>query len=50
MIREWVVQNEVNVMNVAGPRASKDPEIYQAVMELLEELIVVKESLPRSQP
>ena len=36
MIREWVRRNEVKAMNVAGARGSKDPLIYQAVMELLE--------------
>ena len=36
MIREWVGRNGIKVMNVAGARASKDPKIYQAVIELLE--------------
>ena len=36
MIREWVGQNGIKIMNVAGARGSKDPEIYQAVTELLE--------------
>jgi hypothetical protein len=36
MIREWIRHNSIKVMNVAGPRASKDPKIYQAVKELLE--------------
>ncbi len=36
MIREWAGRNSIKVMNVAGPRASKAPKIYQAVTELLE--------------
>jgi hypothetical protein len=36
MIREWIGQNGIRIMNVAGVRGSEDPEIYQAVMELLE--------------
>lgn len=39
MIREWVGRNGIKVMNVAGPRASKDPNIYQAVATLLEETL-----------
>lgn len=36
MIREWVGRNDIKVMNVAGPRASKDPGIYKATLDLLE--------------
>ena len=36
MIREWIGRNGIKVMNVAGPRTSKDQKIYQAVTELLE--------------
>jgi hypothetical protein len=35
-IKEWIVQEEIEVINVAGPRASKDPHIYNKVMEILE--------------
>ena len=35
-IRGWIGRNGINIMNVAGARESKDPTIYQAVMELLE--------------
>ena len=38
MIREWIGRHGIKVMNVAGPRARKDPKIYEAVMELLGEL------------
>ena len=33
---DWVLNNEIETLNVAGPRASKDPKIYRAVFELLE--------------
>ena len=35
-IKEWIDQEEVEILNVAGPRASKDPHIYNKVMEILE--------------
>ena len=35
-VKEWLVQEEIEVLNVAGPRASKDPIIYNKVVELLE--------------
>ena len=35
-IKEWIVQEEIEVIHVAGPRASKDPHIYNKVMEILE--------------
>jgi hypothetical protein len=36
MIREWMGRKRIKILNVAGPRESKDPMIYQAVTELLE--------------
>ena len=33
---DWVLSNRIETLNVAGPRASKDPKIYRAVFELLE--------------
>ena len=35
LLRDWVELNGVEVMNVAGPRASKDSKIYAAVKGLL---------------
>jgi hypothetical protein len=35
-IKEWVVQEEIEILNVTGPRASKDPHIYNKVIEILE--------------
>ena len=35
----WIMKNRIGVLNVAGPRASKDPKIYQAVLDVLESAI-----------
>jgi len=34
-IKRWVTDNGIKVLNVAGARASKDPEIYDAAYEAL---------------
>jgi hypothetical protein len=36
VIQTWIERREIKVLNVAGPRASKDSEIYRVMMELLE--------------
>jgi hypothetical protein len=41
MIQEWIERNGIKVMNVAGPRASKDPMIYQAAMDVLDALWII---------
>ena len=33
---EWLTENRIRVLNVAGSRASKDPLIYQATRDLIE--------------
>ncbi len=35
-INQWVLQNEIEVLNVAGPRASKDPSVYKEASNILE--------------
>jgi hypothetical protein len=35
-IKDWILRNGLKVLNVAGPRASRDAKIYQAVLDLLE--------------
>ena len=35
-INQWVLQNKVEVLNVAGPRASKDPAVYKDAVNVLE--------------
>ena len=42
MIREWVGRNGIKVMNIAGPRASKDPMIYQATMDVLDAVFILQ--------
>jgi hypothetical protein len=36
LICTWIEENDIEVLNVAGPRASKDPEIYSAVRKMIE--------------
>lgn len=36
LIASWIEMNHIEVLNVAGPRASGDPTIYDAVAEILE--------------
>jgi predicted Rossmann fold nucleotide-binding protein DprA/Smf involved in DNA uptake len=40
--RRWLVQEEVRTLNVAGPRASEEPGVYDAAQAFLER--VLKES------
>ena len=35
-INRWIQENRIGVLNVAGPRASKDPKIYNMVLSILE--------------
>ena len=35
-VKAWIERKYIRVLNVAGPRASKDPKIYDATMALLE--------------
>jgi hypothetical protein len=35
-VRQWVEREGIQVLNVAGPRASKDPGVYDAVCLILE--------------
>ncbi|MCU0539134.1 MAG: putative molybdenum carrier protein [Desulfobacterales bacterium] len=35
-IRRWIDENRVAILNVAGPRASKDPSIYTSALALIE--------------
>jgi len=35
-IAHWIKSNRIGILNVAGPRASSDPRIYGAVMNILE--------------
>ena len=35
-IKSWITENDIEVLNVAGSRASKDPAIYQATVDIME--------------
>ncbi|MFW6148187.1 MAG: YpsA SLOG family protein [Thermodesulfobacteriota bacterium] len=35
-INLWIARHTIEILNVAGPRASEDPEIYQATVDLLQ--------------
>jgi len=35
ILEQWLARHQVSTLNVAGPRASGDPQIYEAVFQLL---------------
>ena len=35
-INKWILQKKIEILNVAGPRASEDPAIYQDTLNILE--------------
>lgn len=37
-LKRWVERNEIRVLNVAGPRESRDPDIYRVTTAVLETL------------
>lgn len=50
--RAWVVENQIKILNVAGPRGSKDPGIYEATKKLLKaafQLDLIQSSMPDPQ-
>lgn len=42
----WLRTTDIEILNIAGPRASKDPEIYNAVKSILDE-VLNRENHPR---
>ena len=36
VINNWMVDHDIRVLNVAGPRASTDPRIYRAAIDIIE--------------
>ena len=40
-VNDWLSEHRIAVLNVAGPRESKDPEIYQAVFKMLETVFYI---------
>jgi len=41
LLNEWILENRIKVLNVAGPRESKKPGIYREVFEIVKELIAL---------
>ncbi len=37
-IHDWLMNNEIKLLNIAGPRASKFPQIYQLTYDLLKKI------------
>ena len=35
-INKWILEKKIEILNVAGPRASEDPSIYQDTLNILE--------------
>jgi len=51
MIQTWIELHGIKVLNVAGPRASKDPSIYKATKDILEcvyQIELMKIAMPES--
>ena len=42
MIRDWINENQIEILNVAGPRASKDPKIYSDTFKILESVVYLE--------
>jgi hypothetical protein len=50
VIEDWISKNDIENLNVAGPRASQDPQIYglvTVILELLYNLQIVKNHMPQ---
>jgi len=50
-INSWILKNNIEKLNVAGPRASEDPKIYQAAFDLIQTtfyLNLMETSIPNS--
>jgi len=39
LLKTWIIDNDIRTLNVAGPRASKDPAIYAVTVKILECLL-----------
>lgn len=42
MIRDWLHEHQVEILNVAGPRASKDSKIYADTFKILESVVYLE--------
>jgi len=41
ILKAWIERKYIRVLNVAGPRASKDPKIYDATVDLLDAVLII---------
>ncbi|MBF0118993.1 MAG: putative molybdenum carrier protein [Desulfobacterales bacterium] len=41
LVKFWIDNNDIEILNIAGPRASSDPRIYNSVKELLEAVLII---------
>ncbi|MFH1216538.1 MAG: putative molybdenum carrier protein [Pseudomonadota bacterium] len=35
LLKSWIIDNGIKVLNVAGPRGSKDPKIYEVTLKII---------------
>lgn len=42
LIEDWISKNKIEILNIAGPRASEDPSIYGLVTVILELVFTLK--------
>jgi hypothetical protein len=40
-INNWIVEHDIEILNVAGPRASMDSKIYEATRDIIESVLFV---------
>ena len=38
-VKKWIEDNKIEILNVAGPRASKEPKVYQEAFRFLQMLL-----------
>ena len=39
LINNWIVEYDIKMINIAGPRASKDSKIYQSTLDIIESVL-----------
>ena len=40
LFNDWIEQNKIQILNIAGPRESKHPGIYQKTLKLVKKLLI----------
>jgi hypothetical protein len=48
-ITDWIEEHDIKILNVAGPRASKDPEIYTKVLSTIELVVHMQRSVENTE-